>query len=196
MQLGTLTMDPVIDGVGRFRPTRTFTGTTDDDWSIHRDLLDSEGRLQFVMGGFLVRGNGHTTLIDLGLGTGTLMGIEGGAFLTNLATAGVQPDDVTDVLFTHLHSDHIGWAVHDGRPTFANATLRASQADIDHFVHGTGADEKAGGVGHRGFAHRCVGRRVDHHDPSRCRSVRRPRPHSGFERNRVVERQRPGDAVG
>jgi glyoxylase-like metal-dependent hydrolase (beta-lactamase superfamily II) len=141
MDLGNLHIDPIVDGVGRFAPTRTFRGTTDDDWSAHRDLLDADGMLQFVMGGFLVRGNGHVTLIDLGLGTGTLMGITGGSFVQNLAACGVEPHEVTDVLFTHLHSDHIGWAVSDGQATFANATLRASQADVDHFVHGSGADE-------------------------------------------------------
>jgi glyoxylase-like metal-dependent hydrolase (beta-lactamase superfamily II) len=94
------------------------------------------------MGGFLVRGNGRVTLVDLGLGQDTMMGITGGSFLNNLAALGVQPDEVTDVLFTHLHSDHIGWATHNGTLTFANATYRASQADVDHFVRDQHGDER------------------------------------------------------
>jgi glyoxylase-like metal-dependent hydrolase (beta-lactamase superfamily II) len=70
-----------------------------------------------------------------------MMGIQGGAFINNLNALGVTVDEITDVLFTHLHSDHIGWAVTNGSSTFANANLRASQADVDHFVHGSGADE-------------------------------------------------------
>lgn len=134
MELGNLRIDSIIDGEGRFIPNKTFRGTTDDDWSIHQDLLGPDGKLGFTMGGFLVRGNGRCTLVDLGLGPGMLMGIQGGAFLDNLAALGVSTDEVTDVLFTHLHEDHIGWAVRDGVPTFANATYRASQADVDHFV--------------------------------------------------------------
>ena len=134
MELGDLRIDPVVDGVGRFAPTLTFGGTSEDDWSVHQDLLDDDGLLEFVMGGFLVRGLGRTTLVDLGLGVGTLMGITAGSFMDNLAALGVTADEITDVVFTHLHVDHIGWAVTDGRPTFANATYRCSQADVDYFI--------------------------------------------------------------
>ncbi len=53
---------------------------------------------------------------------------------------GVEPGDVTDVLFTHLHFDHIGWASTDGVPTFPNATYRCDRRDWDHFV---GSDDVA-----------------------------------------------------
>jgi hypothetical protein len=52
MNLGTLTIDPIIDGLGRFQPTRTFRATKDEDWLDHRDLLDEDGLLPFTMGGF------------------------------------------------------------------------------------------------------------------------------------------------
>ena len=55
--------------------------------------------------------------------------------LESLAALGVQPDEVTDVVFTHLHFDHIGWAATpDGEPTFANATYRCHPADWEHFT--------------------------------------------------------------
>ena len=53
---------------------------------------------------------------------------------------GVQPDDVTDVLFTHLHFDHVGWATQQGRVVFPNATYRCDERDWAHFV---GPDEGA-----------------------------------------------------
>ena len=55
-------------------------------------------------------------------------------------------DEVTDVLFTHLHEDHIGWAVRDGHITFPRATYRASQADVDHFVTDQQRNEAEGHV--------------------------------------------------
>jgi glyoxylase-like metal-dependent hydrolase (beta-lactamase superfamily II) len=142
MEIGQVRIDPVIDGQGSFNPVKVFRSSTDQQWAAHADLLDANGRLPFVMGGFLVRGNGRTTLVDLGLGEGTLLGITGGSFMNHLATYGVAAEDVTDVVFTHLHVDHIGWGVRDGKPTFPNATYRSSQADVDHFVHGSGADER------------------------------------------------------
>jgi glyoxylase-like metal-dependent hydrolase (beta-lactamase superfamily II) len=136
MELGRLRIDSILDGTGRFAPTASFQGTTDEQWAAHRDLLDEDGMLGFAMGGFLVRGleGGRTALIDAGLGHGTLMGITGGQLLDNLAAVGVRPDEITDVLFTHLHIDHIGWASAEGRAVFPNATHRAAAADWDHFV--------------------------------------------------------------
>ncbi|MGH9054883.1 MAG: MBL fold metallo-hydrolase [Acidimicrobiales bacterium] len=143
MRVGDLRVDPVVDGSGRFQPTKSFRGTTDEQWAAHRDLLDEDGLLGFAMGGFLVRGRGHTILVDLGLGPKSFLGIDGGAFLGELAELGVAPRDVTDVVFTHLHFDHIGWArSEDGAPTFPSATYRCSEADWSYFMGRAG--EEAG----------------------------------------------------
>jgi glyoxylase-like metal-dependent hydrolase (beta-lactamase superfamily II) len=55
----------------------------------------------------------------------------------SLGLLGLRPEDVTDVIFTHLHFDHIGWASSDGAAFFPNATVRCSSADLDHFLPGT-----------------------------------------------------------
>jgi glyoxylase-like metal-dependent hydrolase (beta-lactamase superfamily II) len=128
-------IDPVLDGYGAFRPTAAFRGTTEEEWAPHRDLLDEDGKLGFAMGGFLVRGHGRTTLIDLGLGPKSFLGIDGGLFLESLTDLGVAPAEVTDVVFTHLHFDHIGWAAGaEGQATFPNATYRCHPADWEHFM--------------------------------------------------------------
>jgi glyoxylase-like metal-dependent hydrolase (beta-lactamase superfamily II) len=134
LELGDFQVDHVVDGVGRFWPTRAFAGSTDEQWATHRDLLDADGRLRFTMGGFLIRGHGRTVLIDAGLGKGELMGITAGALLDNLRALGVAPADVTDLVFTHLHIDHVGWASADGEVVFPNATYRCSPADWEHFM--------------------------------------------------------------
>ncbi|HET9078762.1 MAG TPA: MBL fold metallo-hydrolase [Acidimicrobiales bacterium] len=135
MRIGDLQVDAVLDGAGRFQPTRAFRGTTDDQWAPHAGLLGGDGLLGFAMGGFLVRGTDRTVLVDLGVGPRTLLGIEGGAFMESLRRLGVEAGDVTDVVFTHLHLDHVGWASYgDGRPVFPSATYRAAGADWEHFL--------------------------------------------------------------
>jgi glyoxylase-like metal-dependent hydrolase (beta-lactamase superfamily II) len=59
----------------------------------------------------------------------------------SLAALRVHPDDVTDLVITHLHFDHIGWATADGAPYFPNATIRCAAADLDFFLGR--ADEEA-----------------------------------------------------
>jgi glyoxylase-like metal-dependent hydrolase (beta-lactamase superfamily II) len=135
MEVGDFRVDSVLDGYGAFPPTKAFRGTTEEDWAPHRDLLDADGNLVMSMGGFLVRGGGRTTLVDLGLGPKTFLGLEGGRFVESLAGLGVAPGDVTDVVFTHLHFDHIGWAAGDeGQATFPNAVYRCHPADWEHFT--------------------------------------------------------------
>jgi glyoxylase-like metal-dependent hydrolase (beta-lactamase superfamily II) len=68
------------------------------------------------------------------------MKYSGGALLDSLAAQGVAADEVTDVVYTHLHGDHIGWASDEGTVVFANAVHRCHRLDWEHFV---GTDELA-----------------------------------------------------
>src|SRR4051812_33745648 len=129
MKIGDLVVEPVYDGVMKM-PATAFAGTTMEQWAPHQRFLDAEGRVEFALGGFLVRAPGdRLILVDAGIGerTGEIRNgtgyFEGGALLRSLAALGVGPQQITDVVFTHLHFDHIGWATAaDGSMTFANAT--------------------------------------------------------------------------
>ena len=93
------------------------------------------------MGGFLVRTGSHTVLIDTGVGPDQIgpygpydRVIKGGELPTRLAELGVESADVTDIVLTHLHPDHYGWATHDAARLFPKATFRCHALDWDHFV--------------------------------------------------------------
>jgi glyoxylase-like metal-dependent hydrolase (beta-lactamase superfamily II) len=60
--------------------------------------------------------------------------MKGGRFLIELEALGVRPEQVTDVLLTHLHFDHVGWSTHHGDVVFKNATYRCDVRDWEHFV--------------------------------------------------------------
>ena len=95
-------------------------GQRREDWSDYPGFLDADGLLEHGLGGFLVRTGGHTVLIDTGVGPDQIgpygpydRVIKGGELPTRLAELGVEPADVTDIVLTHLHPDHYGWATHD-----------------------------------------------------------------------------------
>jgi glyoxylase-like metal-dependent hydrolase (beta-lactamase superfamily II) len=73
----------------------------------------------------LVKEPGHVVLIDTGLGPKV-----GGVLMQSLAKAGIAPAQVTDVLITHSHGDHIGGLITaDGKAAFPNATVRLSRSE-------------------------------------------------------------------
>jgi len=133
MQIGDLEVLPVRDGTAYFPASQAFSGTTAEDWAPHSQLLTDDGLLPLELGGFLVRGRGRVAVVDAGVGSITGP-YAGGAFLDSLAAHGVTPEDVTDVLFTHLHFDHVGWATQKGEVVFPNATYRCDRRDWAHFV--------------------------------------------------------------
>lgn len=147
MRVGEIEVLPVIDTTFAAPPSLIYSyadRTEDEAWEPHRQLLNDQGLLEQSIGGFLIRGRGdQLTLVDLGLGENEMVGISGGALLNSLAMHGVAPDQVTDVVFTHLHLDHIGWATKDGAVMFPNATYRCDVADWDFFVTNFSADESA-----------------------------------------------------
>ena len=70
----------------------------------------------------LVKTPHHLVLLDTGLGPDAH-----GVLMDSLAKAGVSPAEVTDVLITHSHGDHVGGlATADGKPAFPNAKVRMS----------------------------------------------------------------------
>jgi glyoxylase-like metal-dependent hydrolase (beta-lactamase superfamily II) len=139
MKIGDLVVEPVFDGMMK-APATSFKGITDEQWAPHRRFLDADGMLEFALGGFLVRGPGdRLVLVDAGAGvsSGTIMGgsarYVGGDLLKSLAALSVRPEDITDVVFTHLHWDHVGWASQDGAVVFPRATYRCDARDWEHF---------------------------------------------------------------
>jgi glyoxylase-like metal-dependent hydrolase (beta-lactamase superfamily II) len=53
-----------------------------------------------AIGAYLIRGRGHTVLVDTG--TGGANGV-GGALIANLALLGVRPEEIDTILLTHAH---------------------------------------------------------------------------------------------
>ncbi|HZZ48818.1 MAG TPA: MBL fold metallo-hydrolase [Pseudonocardia sp.] len=144
MRIGDLEVLPVFDGIGR-EPSDALTRPgVDDPWACHPHCVTSDGMLELPLGGFLVRTAERVVLVDVGVGGINNDNYTGGGFLDSLRQHGVEPDDVTDVLITHLHFDHVGWTTRGGAITFRNATYRAHEADWAHFV--TADDAQPGAV--------------------------------------------------
>ncbi|MGI4875918.1 MAG: MBL fold metallo-hydrolase [Janthinobacterium lividum] len=82
----------------------------------------------------LVKLPGHVVLIDTGVG------VPASQLMPSLAAAGVKPGDITDVLITHSHGDHVGGLVTpNGTQAFPNAKVRMSAAEWTFLQANAGA---------------------------------------------------------
>ena len=77
----------------------------------------------------LRRPGGAPVLIDTGCGD--LDGPDCGHLAAALAALGIAPEEIGDVLFTHLHSDHCGGLRNLG---LANARLHIAAAEVAHWA--------------------------------------------------------------
>ena len=59
----------------------------------------------------------------------------GGRLIESLATQGIKPQDITEILLTHAHSDHSGGLIKDGKAVFTNARVFVGKPDIDFFFN-------------------------------------------------------------
>jgi glyoxylase-like metal-dependent hydrolase (beta-lactamase superfamily II) len=143
MRVGDIEVEAVVDGIARAVPSEAYRwgvgegggrGLDDADWEPHRGFLADDGLLEMALGAFLVRTGDRVVLVDAGIGVFDRGVFKGGALLDSLVALGVTPSDVTDVVFTHLHFDHTGWATVDGKPVFERATYRCDAADWAHFI--------------------------------------------------------------
>jgi glyoxylase-like metal-dependent hydrolase (beta-lactamase superfamily II) len=121
----------ILDGDAACARAELFPDVPDLAWAAEPESLDSKGDVPLALGGILLHTGDRVALIDLGVGPELATHFK---FLDRLRAAGVAPDEVTDVLFTHLHFDHVGWSTLDGELTFPNATYRCGRDDWTYFV--------------------------------------------------------------
>lgn len=126
-------------------PTGFFTTTEASDWDAYGDLLDDDGNIILNLGSWLIVSQGRTILVDSGIGGRPveMLPLKASPALPEvMREAGVPPDQVDVVAFTHLHFDHTGWNTTDvdgkPQPLFPNARHIVQQAEWDFWI---GSDE-------------------------------------------------------
>lgn len=107
-------------------PSDMFLGTP----QTLRDRLGDP--VQIAANTFAYRAGERTFLFDAGAGAG--------AFITqsfptvsklpnDLKAAGITADEVTDIVITHMHPDHVGGTAIDGAPAFPHAAIHVAETE-------------------------------------------------------------------
>jgi glyoxylase-like metal-dependent hydrolase (beta-lactamase superfamily II) len=129
--VGDLTVFILSDGY-RDLDAKLFLATEPSQQAAVKEIYP-QGKTRNSLNTFLIKSAGKLILVDTG--GGTLLGPDAGGLPKALAAAGFSPADITDVLLTHNHRDHIGGLAADGKAAFPKATIHLSKAEHDFWMN-------------------------------------------------------------
>lgn len=134
MRLGQFEVTALFDGTLELPVDKVFTKVPPGRLRslLARAYLANDVTL--TVNAFLVNTGTRLVLIDTGTGTSQMFGSKLGRLLANLRASGYSPEQVDEIYVTHMHTDHIGGLMRDGKPGFPNATVRADVREADHFL--------------------------------------------------------------
>jgi glyoxylase-like metal-dependent hydrolase (beta-lactamase superfamily II) len=127
--IGNVEMVSVCDGFSVKRdPTVTFPASKMEQWREFPEILDANGQIQSRYGSVAIRSQGKLIIVDTGMQTDP-----GGRLLDDMKAKGIDLEAVDIVFLTHLHPDHVGWNLSNGKPTFPNARYLVPRSDYEYW---------------------------------------------------------------
>jgi len=138
LMLGDFEITAISDGTVGLDATSLLHEPADaTERALARSFLTSP--VETSVTAFLVNTGSRLVLIDTG--AGALFGPTLGKLLGNLRAAGYQPEQIDDVLLSHLHPDHVGGLMVNGERAFANATIHAARRDSEYWLSQANLDK-------------------------------------------------------
>jgi glyoxylase-like metal-dependent hydrolase (beta-lactamase superfamily II) len=135
LKVGSITVISLSDGSMAAAPANVWPAVPAESWQPYQEYFSPDGTLPFNLGSFLIHEDDAWSLVDTGFGNRP--DTRGGGLAAELERAEVSPDQISRVVITHLHGDHIGGNTVDldGKPVpaFKNARYVLQRADWDHF---------------------------------------------------------------
>ena len=108
-----------------------------DRFGLPTDFVSLHMQITFIESG------DRKILLDTGMGDVTFPGnpADNGRLLAGLAAIGVAPDDITTVILSHGHPDHIGSCSKDGVPHFKNASYHLPPNELEFWTQKPGTEQ-------------------------------------------------------
>lgn len=136
-RLGAFDCTVLSDGWTSLDPHPTFgtNATAEEVAAVLRGARRATDTVPTDFNCLAVRTGQQVILFDTGSGPNRPFGPNTGRLIENMAAAGIAPEEVTLVAYTHAHPDHCwGTLRADNTPAFPNARYALSGADYDFWA--------------------------------------------------------------
>lgn len=166
LRLGEIQVTALLDGTVTLPLSTMHTNTTPErvDAALAAAFLRSP--VELSVNAYLVNTGDRLVLIDAG--TADLLGPRLGRLPEAMRASGYDPEQVDDVLLTHLHTDHSGGLVVGGRRAFPNATVHVNRRDADFWLDAANAARASDAQ--RGLFHEAISSVAPYRDAERFRT--------------------------
>ena len=132
--LGDFEITALSDGTAIWPMKKLLTNTTPANVksALAKSFIPGETETETSVNSYLINTGAKLILVDAG--AAGLFGPTLGKLLLNLAASGYKPEQIDEIYITHLHNDHVGGLLNNGKPAFANAIIRVDQRDMDFWL--------------------------------------------------------------
>lgn len=132
IQVGNVQVVALSDGTVSMSAYDFLTNTTHEKIDALLAAADVTNPVNLSVNAYLVHLGDRVILIDTG--AGVLFGPTLGKLQTSLAGAGYRPDQITDILVTHMHPDHVGGLMDGKNRVFPNATVHCDKRELAYWL--------------------------------------------------------------
>jgi glyoxylase-like metal-dependent hydrolase (beta-lactamase superfamily II) len=137
--------------LGKFEVTALSDGTTPQPvdqllanispGQVKRTLAANDVAMPFEMNFNAYLVNTGTKLVLIDTGAGTLFGPNLGKMIEALKASGYTPNQVDEIYITHLHPDHVGGLIANGKAVFPYAVVRINKLESDFWLSRTNLEK-------------------------------------------------------
>jgi len=132
ISIGNVHILALSDGIGKRQVTDLFPEVPVANLLNYSDTVSPNGTINYKYGSFIINSGTETILVDTGMGPNLP-----GTLIDQLHRNGLSNDQITIVINTHLHPDHVGWNItwKNSKPyqTFPKARYYLPKVDWEHF---------------------------------------------------------------
>jgi len=130
MKIGTIDVIALSDGTLGSELLKRLSRPKEAEKLMAKAFLKSP--FDTSVNAFLIQLGQRQILVDTG--AGDLLGPKVNKLTFSLKAVGVSPEQITDVLLTHIHPDHSGGLSVGGRKVFPNAVVHVDKKELDFWT--------------------------------------------------------------